>query len=209
MGVRYSWPVAQRPNDRVALEILRSLGVPPNVLRHSAAVAAVAFHLASRLRERGLAVDPATTRLGALLHDLDKASGGRPDSHGQNAGQILQALGHPDLARIAQRHPLRAWTSDPPQSWEEKIVHYADKVVEEDRVVGLQARLEGLRQRYPGHAEEIGAAEPHLRRLEEEIARALNLSPDQLTAELLAWPLDLALAQDLGPAYHAQGGKEK
>ncbi|MBC7221164.1 HAD-IIIA family hydrolase [Candidatus Bipolaricaulota bacterium] len=175
------------PDVTMCLQLLHEHGVPENIVRHSAAVAAVAHWLALRLRESGVEVDPLLAHRGGLLHDLDKLSSEKPTDHGVQAGRILRNLGWAALARIAERHVL----GTPPETWEEKLVHYADKIVEGDRVVGLIPRLAALSRRYPPERERIAAALPPLRSLEEEIAAALRTSPDELRAEL--GRLDVAL----------------
>lgn len=172
---------AQLPDLPGALALLRAHGVPDNVVRHSLAVAAVAEHLAQRLREGGFPVDPLLAHRGGLLHDLDKLSSEKPADHGMKTGQILRDRGWPELAAIAERHALLAQ----PRTWEEKLVHYADKIVDEDRVVCLAERLETLKRRYPAHRKEIERAVPFLLALQTEIAQALGLSTEELHAELL------------------------
>jgi len=168
------------PDITAALQVLREHAVPENIVRHSLAVAAVAHHLGVRLREAGVDVDPLLVHRGALLHDLDKASAEKPADHGMKAGQILRGLGWPALAGIAERHVLGAQ----PETWEEKVVHYADKIVKEGEVVGLLPRLTALSHRYPSARDAIAAARPSLRSLEEEITTALHTSPDALHTEL-------------------------
>ncbi|GAB4308561.1 MAG: hypothetical protein Kow0097_09190 [Candidatus Bipolaricaulota bacterium] len=181
------------PDIPEALGILRDHAVPENIVRHSGVVAAVAHWIALRLRERGGEVDPLLVHRGGLLHDLDKLSSAKPTDHGVQAGRILRALGWPRLAAIAERHVLGAH----PETWEEKVVHYADKIVEEDQVVGLVPRLTALSDRYPSERERISAALSPLCSLEEEIAAALRTSPDELRAEL--GRLDLALPPLVAP----------
>ncbi len=162
------------------LALLRAHGVPENVVRHSLAVAGVAHHLALRLRERGVPVDPLLVHRGALLHDLDKLTSEKPADHGVGAGRILRSRGWPALARIAERHVLGAQ----PETWEEKVVHYADKVVEEDEVVGLEARVTCLSCRYSAEGEKMARALPGLLALEEGILGALGTGREELLAEL-------------------------
>lgn len=189
-----------RPDIADALRILHSHGVPPNIVRHSLAVAAVAHRLALRLREQGTAVDPLLVHRGGLLHDLDKVSSEKPADHGVKAERALRELGWPDLAAIAARHVLgRA-----PRTWEEKLVHYADKIVEEDEVVGLVARVTSLSCRYASDGDRIARSLPQLLALEQEIMRDLPTPPDAIMAELRALDLRLpafvtaaALAYDL------------
>ncbi len=178
------------PDLDEALEILRGHGVPENVVRHSAVVAAVAHFLGERLRGKGVSVDPLVAHRGALLHDLDKIDSIQENcAHGVKGAARLVELGYPALAEIARTHVMRPGSL--PRTWEEKLVFYADKVVEEDRVVGLERRLRALRKRYPSFVAEIQAGEPFLRALENEFLRALDLSGVELLRELQALPVDL------------------
>jgi len=67
-----------------------------------------------------------------------------------------------------------------PATWEEKIVYYTDKIVEHDRVVGVAARMEALRQRYPEYAGEFDHCSPFVLELEAEICARLGVSPAEL-----------------------------
>lgn len=175
------------PDLAAALAILREHAVPENIVRHSLAVAAVAHRLAWCLRAEGIPVDPLLAHRGGLLHDLDKLSVGDHTEHGVKAGQILRELGWPDLAGIAEEHVLGA----NPHTWEEKVVHYADKIVEADRVVGLAERVSGLSRRYVADRDRIARALPLLCALEEEIVGPLSAPREEVMAELRA--LDLRL----------------
>jgi putative hydrolase of the HAD superfamily len=168
------------PDIAEALAILRSHEVPPNIVRHSGAVAAAAHHLGRRLRDAGIPVDPLVVHRGGLLHDLDKVSSETPAEHGVKSGRILRELGWPDLAGIAERHVL----GSTPLTWEEKLVHYADKIVEEDELVGLVDRVTALSCRYAAAGDQITRALPQLLALEQEIVRHLAAPQDTIMAEL-------------------------
>ncbi len=183
------------PDVGESLRILRDHDVPENIIRHSLAVAAVAHRLALLLRAQGTAVDLLLVHRGALLHDLDKLSSQDRAEHGIKAGRTLRELGWPDLAGIVERHVLGAH----PETWEEKLVHYADKIVEEDEVVGLADRVTALSCRYVSDANRIAQALPQLLSLEEEIVRSLRAARDSLLAEVQT--LDLRL-----PAFVAAPG---
>jgi len=64
-----------------------------------------------------------------------------------------------------------------PAMWEEKLVHYVDKIVEGDTVVSVAERFEALRRRYPEHAEEYVRCLPAVLELEVEIRGRLGISP--------------------------------
>lgn len=176
------------PDLAECLQWISQQDMLPQVERHSYAVAGVAFRIAEALRDRGLPVDPLLAHRGGLLHDLAKLSGkrqGRP--HGALAGELLRARGHPDLAAIAERHMMLALldpaSPDRPATWEEKVVHYADKIVSGEALVGLPARLDDLCLRYPDNAERIRRCEPAVKALEAEICAGLGKTP----GELLQW----------------------
>ncbi|QAA75870.1 MAG: hypothetical protein BIP78_0102 [Candidatus Bipolaricaulis sibiricus] len=180
------------PDVTMCLQILHEHAVPENIVRHSAAVAAVAHWLALRLRESGVEVDPLVVHRGGLLHDLDKLSSEKPTDHGVQAGRILRKLGWPGLAAIAERHVLGAH----PETWEERLVHYGDKIVEEDQVVGLVERVTALSCRYVSSGSQIAQALPQLLALEEEIAKRLGAARQPLLASLRS--LDVRLPAFVG-----------
>jgi len=169
------------------LDVLAEQQVAPATMEHCLAVAAVAFRLAWRLRDRGEVLDPLLAHRGGLLHDLDKAAALRQGrAHGELGAEVLRERGHPELARIAARHLMFAML-DPhqrPATWEEKLVFYADKVVEGDRVAGVEERLAALCRRYPENAEPIQRCLPLVLELEAEIADRLGVAPADLVGTL-------------------------
>ncbi len=182
--------------------------MPDNIVRHCLAVAAVAHWIAVRLRERGEHLELLLVHRGGLLHDLDKVSSDKPAEHGVKAGRVLRELGWPKLAAIAEEHVLGAH----PGTWEEKVVHYADKIVEEDAVVGLAVRVTALSCRYASEGDRIARALPRLLALEEEIMGNLSSSRDEILAELRGLDLRLpAVVAAPRPAYDrlTRGGEHR
>jgi putative hydrolase of the HAD superfamily len=122
-----------------------------------------------------------------LLHDLDKVTSRRLERrHGDLGGSIVRDRGHPDLARIVERHSIFS-ILDPttrPAAWEEKLVYYADKIVEGDRIVGMLARVEALHRRYPEYTDEFDRCLPSVVDLEAEIVSRLGVSPQELLSEI-------------------------
>ncbi|MBN1485574.1 MAG: HAD-IA family hydrolase [Chloroflexia bacterium] len=179
------------PPDLLAcLRLLQQQGVEDNLLRHVETVAAVAFYLAQRLRQHGRELDPLLVHRGALLHDLDKFSARRQKrQHGTLGAEILSEQGYPKLAEIVRRHPIFA-LEDPelqPRTWEEKLVHYADKLVEDDRLVSVRRRVASLAERHPQHAASLWGTLPALLELEREFCEHLGIEADELMGELKTW----------------------
>lgn len=175
------------PDVAECLTLLEEQDVSPGVVRHSLFVASLAFRLATWLVEAGESLDVLLTHRGALLHDLDKAICHRTHGvHGQAGAEVLRQRGYPGLARIAERHPVRALL-DPafqPISWEEKLVYYADKRLEEDRLVDVRERIEGFCRRHPESADGYRECLPAILELEAEICAAIGVSPAALSERL-------------------------
>jgi putative hydrolase of the HAD superfamily len=82
------------------------------------------------------------------------------------------------LAAIAQKHLLSNILdkNHKPQTWEERIVYLADKLVEGSQIVSFEERLSALKQRYG-----IGSQyDIPLREMQEDICSKLGISPPQL-----------------------------
>lgn len=78
--------------------------------------------------------------------------------------------GYPELAKIVLAHMLSA-THEPElwDSWEKKLVNFADKQVVGDRTVGLEKRFEYLREKYPTIESLLDKVEPNYRMLQKQI----------------------------------------
>ncbi len=162
-------------------------GTSQTILVHVQMVAALAYQVAEWLSGCGEEVNPILAHRGGLLHDLAKLSATRPgaptDHHGDLAGLLLDEVGQPVLADIARRHLFYLPGEEPvrqPRTWEEKLVYYADKLVESTRLVSLSERMTALNQRYPTYQERFTAGFPAVLELQSEICRILGVSPEDL-----------------------------
>jgi putative hydrolase of the HAD superfamily len=156
--------------------------------QHVSLVAAIAYQLAVWLRARGHAVDPILAQRGGLLHDLAKISAQRiatSASHGEVGASLLRERGQPDLAEIARRHMIRLSDADSsPRTWEEKLVHFADRLAEGSRLVSLDERLRALCERYPPNAASIHQQQAPEEALQAEICQAAGIAPENLFTAL-------------------------
>jgi putative hydrolase of the HAD superfamily len=178
------------PDVDTCLRLLDGQGADEGLLAHVRAAAAAAWGTASALHRRGVPVDPLLAHRGAMLHDLDKASHrGQGLAHGELAAELLRGLGQPPLAEIARRHVITHILDDEkvPRSWEEKLVYYADKLVEGAEFVGAEARLEALARRYPGYAKEIRSCLPYVLEIEAHICEALGMEREEYYEQVSGW----------------------
>lgn len=157
------------PSQRQTLIMLRESGCSPNVISHSKAVAKLAVEIAKRL-EKKMDVDINLVKVGALLHDI-----GRSETHSVDhpvvGAEIAKSLGLPSrIISMIERHvgggitareakklgwPNKSYV---PQTIEEKIVAYADKLVEGSRRVSIDRTMESFK-------ENLGSEHPAIRRL--------------------------------------------
>ena len=160
----------QLPSEEEALEILRKSGCSLNVIKHCIAVAELAVEIAERCKARNLDVDVQLVKIGALLHDV-----GRSKTHSINhvivGAEIAKDLNLPPrIISIIERHvgggitPEEAkelgWPdkSYMPETLEEKIVSYADKLIEGSRRVPITWTLERFKVK-------LGADHPAIGRI--------------------------------------------
>jgi uncharacterized protein len=163
------------PSREQALRILIQSGCPRNVVKHCETVARLAVEIGEACRKRGLNVDLDLVEVGALLHDV-----GRSRTHSVHhavAGvEIAREYGLPsEVLGIIKRHVgggitarearRLGWPKDVyvPQSLEEKIVSYADKLIEGSRRVPIERTMKSFSRELPSSAVE------RVRRLHEEM----------------------------------------
>jgi len=158
-----------------------------SLLVHVEMVAALSYQIAVWLRNSGVMVNPLLAHRGGLLHDLCKISArGGHILHGDLAADWLQARGETELAGIAATHMLFNLLEEGkrPQTWEEKIVYYADKLVENGQVVPFSRRMDALRQRYNMEQQRVDRLAEAIPVLERELTAPLGWTIEQLVERL-------------------------
>jgi len=208
------------PTRKECLVILAEYHVPPHIVKHSQAVAKLAIFLAQRLKEKGAAVDVTLLEGAGLLHDILRALDFKqPDyerfertlpeeeqpkwqklrakynasSHEVAASDILREQ-YPALALTVKRHRYMALVDekDRPDTWEEKLLYYADKRVMHETIVSLKERLaEGHKRNVFLHGSETQSkintakVDPLIYEMEKEIFDKIGLDPLEVTEELI------------------------
>jgi len=142
------------PTREQALQLLRESGCRENVIKHCEAVTELAVEIAKACKKRGLNVNLELVEVGALLHDIGRAKT-HSVHHAVIGAQIGKTLGLPEpVISIIKRHvgggitakeaKKLGWPKDiyTPQTLEEKIITYADKLVEGSKKVPIEKTIE-------------------------------------------------------------------
>lgn len=173
---------------------------PAHIRRHCTQVAQVALFLSQHLERAGIEVNVELCERAALLHDLVRVTEWKelrfdtffdePPSpqdiaawekqrkkwppyvpHAQVNAEILREH-YPQLAAVVASHSVGAVYSL--STWEEKIVHYADRRVAHDKIVTVEERFADFGVRYP-NLDPKGEALAATKKLENEIYSVLSL----------------------------------
>jgi len=144
-----------------ALQFLIESGCRENVIRHVEAVSALAVEIAVACRKKGFNVDLWLVEIGGLMHDIGRAKT-HTVHHAVLGADIAKSLGLPEpVISIIKRHvgggittreaQKLGWPKDVyvPLTLEEKIVSYADKLIEGSRRVPIETTIEELSKELP------------------------------------------------------------
>ncbi|MFZ0611019.1 MAG: DVU_1551 family NTP transferase [Desulfobacterales bacterium] len=111
------------------------LKVLPAVAAHGRAVAEMALRMGRALNAAGFPLNLDLIYAAALVHDMAR---GAPE-HARRGAQLLRELDMPQMADIVATHmDLTVVEEDPIR--EAEVVFLADKLIAEDRFVGIEAR---------------------------------------------------------------------
>lgn len=156
-----------RPSD--ALRLLSSEGCDARLISHVQAVSKLAKALAEKIRSRGGGIDVPFVEVAALLHDIGRSKT-HDIRHGVEGAAIMRKLGFESYARVCERHIGAGLTSAEakdlglpekdylPETLEEKVVAYADKLIDGDKVVPIEDTIKDFK-------EKLGSAHPSIERL--------------------------------------------
>jgi putative hydrolase of the HAD superfamily len=174
------------PDYQTCIGWYMEFGATHTLLSHVQNVAAIAYQLALWLEQKGFKVNPLLSHRGGLTHDLCKLQDQGRKNHADLAADFLESKKQFQLAEIARRHLIGDLVSEEtrPQTWEEKIVNYADKLSEGNSIVSLDERLAALQQRYPNFATKIKKNTPLVEALQDEIFSALGTTSQEIIADL-------------------------
>jgi uncharacterized protein len=122
----------------MCLDLLRAFETPNHVVAHCIAVADVAKKIGEALNETGFSLDTRLIESAGMLHDMARTD----DKHWEVSADFLQQRGFQQEADIIRVHMHHQFPEDPYLTTETDIVCLADRLVMEDRYVGLHIRMD-------------------------------------------------------------------
>jgi len=165
-----------------AIEILNKAGCSIQIIHHCKAVSNLAIKYAREIKIKGIKINVELVRIGGLLHDI-----GRSRTHGIDhaviGADIVRSFDLPDsVVHIVERHigsgipaeetaklglPNRDFL---PETLEEKVVSYADKLIEGNHEIGFDEALE----RFSREFGESNAIVKRFKRMHTELFQGLG-----------------------------------
>ncbi|HUI24361.1 MAG TPA: HDIG domain-containing protein [Nitrososphaerales archaeon] len=156
----------------------------PYMVRHCEAVAMAAEIMADEAERRGHAVDTKTVVAGALLHDIGRTRS-QTVRHGVEGAEILEGEGvDRKVVEIVRRHVGAGISPEEakklglpdfdyiPRTLEERIVCFADKMVDADKVRPFGEEV----HRFTAKSHDVG----RLLALKRGLAEDLGVDPEKL-----------------------------
>lgn len=181
------------PSRRQCFDLFAQYHLPSTVIDHSLTVNKVANFLALKLKQTGINIDLDLVDRASLLHDLLRLCDFPLDRlpqlkeypekkeiwkkqiaeykdchHNQAAFEVLKDK-YPEMAQVIIEHGFEYLWDNSFSSLESKIVHYADKRVDFDKIVTLDQRLEEGIKRWKTPKEELEKTFAKLKNIEKEI----------------------------------------
>ena len=156
-------------------ELFIKFKTPPHVIAHCNEVARVAVCIAGELNRCGYDLDIDLLKGAASVHDLVRPM----EDHDIRGAEILENEGYPAEAGLVRRHMKYREFNSIENLDEQDILCLADRLVKEDRYVGLQERMDYLIAKpicTPEMAERIRKAQKITQELIDQIEKTIGMS---------------------------------
>lgn len=171
----------KHPTKEECLSILNEYGTPLHVKKHCEAVAETAFRIAKELNRHGFDFDLQLILGAGLLHDIARTE----DKHWEIGARIAQSLGYVQEAEIIKVHMMYTPFSPLEEATETDMVCLADKLVKEDKYVGIDERIDYIikkaeRQGHPEARASLMEKKEETKAFIRDIEKTIGTSIDEI-----------------------------
>ncbi len=162
--------------------LMAEFGVPEHIRKHTEEVRKVANFLAKKISSNGKKIDLGLVDRASLMHDFLKMHCIKNNCrHALEAGKVMAERGYAEFGGVLRLHGLGEVNNfDSKTGLEAKIVWYADKRVNSDKMVSLKERYDYLKERYGSMGGQkmngIISTEKNAFGLEKELLRLADVS---------------------------------
>lgn len=125
------------PTKEDCERLLEEYGTPEHIKKHCRAVAKTAYQIAEALNEKGFELDLELITAAGMLHDIARTE----DKHWEVGAEITKNLGYIDISEIIKVHMHYDAFSDINNVTETDMVCLGDRLVKEDKYVGVDERI--------------------------------------------------------------------
>ena len=171
----------KHPTTEECLKLLEEYGTPNQVRGHCRAVADTACRIGRALNRHGYHFDLALINAAGLLHDIARVE----DHHWDAGAAFAEKLGYQQEADIIRVHMTYSPFKLLPKTTEMDLVCLADRLVKEDRYVGIEERIRYIIDKAvsSGHPEaepRILAKKEELKAFVHDIEEEIDMTIDEL-----------------------------
>jgi len=174
-------------------KLYKKYEVPANIIAHMKKVSEFAAILCDKFTKKGYKIDKESVVKAALVHDLLRVCDFKEISptspvlwaelkkkygklgHEKATQKILNKMGHKEIGNLVLKHDF--FKIKELRTWEEKILYYADKRVDHDKVVSLKVRFREGRKRNFSDTDDLAkitATEKMIVSLEKQIRKTIK-----------------------------------
>ena len=160
------------PNLEECYCILDLYGVPCNIRRHSDKVSEIALNILNKLNSKEYNFNKDIMLAAGLLHDLAR----KEKNHAKEGAKILSDLGYPNVGKIIATH-MDIEVNEEDNITEGELLYLADKVVQEDELVGLEKRFSEYSLKFSNNPEALNKVRKRFgeaRKIEKKIKSVLG-----------------------------------
>ena len=149
------------PSFSECINLLIEYSIPDQIISHLLFTAQTAMMITRQLKKKKIVLDCDLILAGALLHDIGRSKSHNID-HGIVGAEILRTGGFPDeLVSIVEKHIYAGISKQEakelglpykdyiPETYEEKIVAYADNVSKTNKIQGLEEVIKRFKRYLP------------------------------------------------------------
>lgn len=190
-----------RLSDSTIEKLYIENGTPRHVIEHSKEVSRVGVEIGTALNKKGFNLDLELIRVAGLIHDVLRLK----EDHDVEAGKLLDSMGYHDEADVVRNH--MHYEFNPIAHLNEvDIMSLSDRLVKEDKYVGIDERVDYLIHKpgeMPERTERLMAAKAKTKEYIKDIENIISRSIDSLflsSAEIINYKLEKALKRVEKPA---------